>query len=107
MEWLLDNWELVITGAFAVLALVLVGKRLAYWRWLNETAWFAWTEAERQGIAQGLKGYDKLRIYMQTWRDKYIAKWGTAPGETAAAKAAEKAAELSAKDKVIRLSDPT
>ena len=107
IDWLLDNWDMALTGVFAVLVLVLVGTRLAYWRWFNEVAWFAWTQAEKEGIAQGIKGYDKLDRYMETWRAKYIAKWGNAPDNVEEQQAVKKAAELSAKEKVIRLSDPT
>jgi hypothetical protein len=107
VEWLLENWEMVLSGLFAILVLVLAGKKLAYWRWFNEVAWFAWVQAEKEGIAQGIKGYDKLKVYLETWRKKYVAKWGHSPGESAEQQAVKLAAELSAKEKVIRLSDPT
>ncbi len=41
MKWLLENWEMILSGLFAILVLVLAGKKLAYWRWLNEVSWFA------------------------------------------------------------------
>lgn len=106
MKWLLENWEMILSGLFAILVLVLAGKKLAYWRWLNEVSWFAWVQAEKEGLAQGLKGYDKLRIYMETWRQKYLEKWGSEPAESQVKAAQVKAAELSAKEKVIRLASP-
>lgn len=107
MEWLLTNWELVVTVLFIVLAVILTGKRLNYWRWANEVAWFAWVEAEKQGLAQGLKGYEKLKIYMETWRQKYLEKWGDQPSVKELGAAEAKAAELSVKEKVYRLANPS
>lgn len=103
-QWILDHWELVVGGLFAILALILGGKRLAAWRWANDVIWYAWTQAEKEGLTAGLRGADKLRHYLQEWRRLYVARWGSEPSQGQVAAAAAKAAELSARDKEIRLS---
>lgn len=104
---ILGNWQQAVLLLFFVLAMVLVGRRLLWWQWFNEVAFFAWDSAEKKGLLEGLKGMDKLRHYIEVYRSQYIQKWGTPPTEGTLERAVLKAAELSAKEKVIRLSDPT
>jgi hypothetical protein len=110
LNWVLgflrDNLSLVLTGVFALLAVILTQQRLTWWQWFHEVAFFAWDAAEKRGLLEGIKGEDKLRHYLEVYRTQYGKKWGEQPTERHLAKAAERAAELSAKEKVIRLADP-
>jgi hypothetical protein len=106
-EFLLGNWQMVLVAVLTVLALVLSGKKLSWWQWANEIAFFAWAKAEEKGLTDGWKGADKLRYYLEIYRIEYEKKWGTAPTNGSIERATIKAAELSAKEKTIRLPDPT
>ncbi len=106
LGFLQDNFGLVLTGVFALLAVILTQQRLTWWQWFHEVAFFAWDAAEKRGLLEGIKGEDKLRHYLEVYRTQYGKKWGEQPTERHLAKAAERAAELSAKEKVIRLADP-
>lgn len=104
---MLDHWESMLAIIIFALALVLTGRRLVWFRWFNEIAFFAWDNAEKKGLLEGLKGAEKLQHYLGIYRAQYEKKWGTEPTNSAIARAEVKAAELSAKEKVIRMSDPT
>lgn len=104
---LVDNWELVLTVVLFILAAILNDKRLAWWKWFNETAFLAWDNAEKKGLLEGLKGKEKLDHYIAVYRAEYIKKFGAPPTEGTIEQATLKAEELSTKEKVIRLSNPT
>lgn len=104
--WLFANWELVLAAVFAVLTVVLTQKRKVWWEWFHEVAFFAWDSAEKRGLLEGIKGEEKLRHYLEVYRAQYAKRWGKPPAESDLVVAAEKAAELSAKEKVIRLANP-
>lgn len=105
--FLLDNWQMVLVAILTLLALVLSGKKLSWWQWANEIFFFAWAKAEEKGLTEGWKGADKLRYYLEIYRIEYEKKWGKAPTEGSLEQATIKAAELSFKEKSIRLPDPT
>jgi hypothetical protein len=105
LNFLADNWEVLITVVIFILAAVLTGKRLSWFKWFNELTFFAWDQAEKQGLLEGWKGAEKLRIYLEVWRREYQKKWGSAPSESVIEMATIRAAELSEKEKEIRL-DP-
>jgi len=104
---LTDNWETVLLIVFTVLAISITGRRLAWWKWFNETVFYAWDSAEKKGLLEGIKGVDKLNHYLEVYRKQYEKKWGAPPAEGTIEQAVLKAAELSAKEKILRLSDPT
>ena len=106
-EFLFDNWQMVLAAILTVLALVLGGKKLSWWQWANETFFFAWDAAEKKGLTEGWGGAAKLRYYLEIYRIEYEKMWGSAPTEGSIEKAVLKAAQLSLKEKSIRLPDPT
>jgi len=107
VSMLTDNWEVALVILLTILAVVLTGKRLAWWKWFNEIAFYAWDSAEKKGLLEGIKGADKLNHYLAIYRAQYVKKWGAPPTEGTIEQAKMKAAELSAKEKIIRISDPT
>lgn len=111
MEFLQDNIEIVLTLVAFVAALVLHGRRRAWFEWANETAFLAFDNAEKLGLIEGWSGAEKLRHYMNLWRSEYVKRFGEEPDEKALEFAATRAAELAVKEKRIRasveaLSDP-
>lgn len=104
---LTNNWEMVMLVVLTILAAVLTGNRLDWWKWFNETTFFAWDNAEKKGLLEGIKGADKLHHYLTIYRAQYLKKFGAPPTDGTIEQAVLKAAELSAKEKVIRLSNPT
>jgi hypothetical protein len=106
MDFITQNWELLVTVLFVVLAFVLTGKRKAWFSWFNEAIFFAFDSAEKKGLLEGIKGADKLRHFLTVYRDQYTKRFGTEPTSNQLAEAAAKANELSIKEKVIRLSSP-
>lgn len=106
-QFILDNWGMVAGVILMVVGVVLTGKKLAYFRWANEVLFFAWAEAEKQGILEGIKGVEKLEHYLQIWKAKYQERFGT-EGLPAAEidRAVRIADDLSAKEKVHRLANP-
>lgn len=107
MEFLFNNWELVATVTLLVVGVFFAGKRMAYFKWANETLFFAWDQAEKLGIAQDLPAYAKIDHYLSIWRRKYVEKFGKEPGPKEMAQAHVVAAELSVKEKAYRSSNPT
>lgn len=106
-QFILDNWGMVAGIILMVIGVVLTGKKLAYFRWANEVLFFAWAEAEKQGILEGIKGVDKLEHYLMIWKAKYQEKFGTDEVPTTEmGRAVKIAVDLSAKEKVHRLANP-
>jgi hypothetical protein len=102
LEFLQDNIALVLTLVAFVAALVLRGKRRAWFEWANETAFLAFDNAEKKGLIEGLPGSEKLRHYMNLWRSEYVKRFGEEPDEKTLKFAEKKAAELAVKEKQIR-----
>lgn len=106
-QFVLDNWGLTVTIILMIVGVVFTGKRLAYFKWANEVLFFAWAEAEKQGILEGIKGHEKLEHYLMIWKAKYQEKFGAdeLPGSEID-RAVKVAVDLSAKEKVHRLANP-
>lgn len=105
LEFLSNNWEVVVAVVIFVLAVILRGRQLAWFQWFNEVSFLAWDQAEKKGLLDGWRGAEKLRIYLEIWRREYEKKWGDPPTEGTIEQAKVKAAELSQLEKTIRL-DP-
>ena len=60
MDFLSNNWALMVTALFVILGLVLGGRRLLWFKWLNEVAFFAWHNAEEKGLLEGWDGSEKF-----------------------------------------------
>lgn len=105
--FLQDNIGIVLGGLFSLTALFLVGDRLAKWKFANEIIFFAWDSAEKHGLLTGARGNEKLAHFIEAYRSAYGKKWGKQPSDPELERAKEMAGELSVKEKVYRLSDPT
>ena len=110
LRLLLDNLGIVLSGLLALLAYWLGQKKSDkeenWWTWFNEVAFFAFDNAEKKGILEGLPGEEKLKHYLEIYRAEYLRKWGTEPSEMQIAMATARAAELSAKEGVFREANP-
>lgn len=109
--WVLDNFEIVLAAVFTVIGVFLVKDRLAIWKLANNTFFFAWSEAERLGVLENLKGVEKLRPYIEIWKAQYEAKWGEAPTQKQIDYAIKMAEKISLEHKSVQqvvksMSDP-
>ncbi len=102
MEWFMENFALVATIIAFAAAFLLTGKRRAYFEWANEILFLAFDNAEKRGLLDGWSAADKLRHYLEIWRQAYIDRFGREPGEEAMQFAINKAAELARKEKGIK-----
>ena len=102
MEWFMENFALVATIIAFAAAFLLTGKRRAYFEWANEILFLAFDNAEKRGLLDGWSAADKLRHYLEIWRQAYIDRFGREPGEEEMQFAINKAAELARKEKSIK-----
>lgn len=105
-DLLINNWPLVVSILMMVATVVLTARNRAWFVWFNETAWFAYTQAEKQGLLQNWSGKQKLDHYMTIWHDAYLKKFGTTPTPALISQAVAKAQQLSLQDKVQKLVNP-
>lgn len=102
MEWILDNFAVVATIVVFVAGIVLRERKRAWFEWANETLFMAFDNAEKKGILEGLSGADKLRHYLNIWRQAYMERFGREPSETDMNYAINRATELAKREKEIR-----
>lgn len=106
MEWVLDNWGLVLTIAFAVLGAFKGTDLFRYIRAVKRIAKAAWRVAEEEGILGQIKGAQKAAPFLQTFFDMWEKHFGTTPSPVTQALAMKVAAEESVEHKIERLADP-
>lgn len=102
LEWILDNFAVVATIVLFVAGIILRERQRAWFEWANETLFLAFDNAEKRGLLEGLSGADKLRHYLNIWRQAYREQFGEEPSESAINYAINRAAELSKQEKEIR-----
>lgn len=102
MDWILDNFTVIATIVLFVAGIILRERKRAWFEWANETLFLAFDNAEKKGILEGLAGVDKLRHYLNIWRQVYREQFGTDPSEADIIYAINKAAEWSNREKEIR-----
>ena len=107
MGFLAEHFSVVVFFLLVLLGLVLGEKQLAWKRWISETLFFAWAEAERQGILHGWEGREKLDYYLTIVHEQYRKREHKEIPDNLVSYAFEQAEELSIKDKVIRFSEPS
>lgn len=116
MELLTDNILLMIFTVVISLVAAFLGIRggaryQAWFKWANETAFFAWHNAETKGLLEGIKGADKFAHYMRIWEEAYKAQYGEEMDDKAVEFATKEAERLSKVDKELKaqvkaLADP-
>lgn len=101
-DFLLNNLSTVAVVVLFIAAAFLSGKRRAYFEWANETLFLAFDNAEKRGLIDDIPGSDKLRHYLNIWRNAYRERFGKDPDEKKIAFAIERAADLAQKEKSVR-----
>ena len=108
MEWL----ELLLSPAILSVLVTLVVLLLGFAGnvWLNKIrlVFQVWHLAEKMGVLEGLKGYEKLVIAMTEFRKRFFEKYGREPSPNDdgwAVKWLEKLCRLEDKEAVIDFLD--
>ena len=86
-----------VQGAVAVLAVSLVGWLIQRWqhtRHVVSLAILAYKYAEREGLIEGMVGYEKLAVFMENFVERYREIHEGQEPKPAAKAAAVRAAEL-------------
>ena len=68
-----------LQGALATIAVSLIGwliARVAHAKHIADLAILAYKYAEKEGLLQGIQGYDKLSLFMENFVERYKAAHG-------------------------------
>ncbi len=72
----------VVLGALATILVAFVAWLIVRWSWMRhvaELAILAYKYAERQGLLQGVQGYDKIVLFMDYFVERFRDKYGKDP----------------------------
>lgn len=106
MEWILENWETVLSVALFALALFKGADWFRYVRAVKRIAQAAWRIAEEEGITKDLKGAQKAAPFLEAFFRMWEERFGEQPDANIQALAMRVAAHESAAHKVGKSSTP-
>jgi len=95
MEWILENWEIVVAILLAVLATFQGAEWFRYVRTVTRIAQSAWRIAEEEGITKELKGAQKAAPFLEAFFRMWEERFGELPDPTTQALAMRVAARES------------